>query len=111
MVRDDAGGQEAQARQRGESVAFMMIDLDNFKPINDSLGHGAGTGSPSSPGVLRPQDRDRLRRSYKVSRAIVSTVFHDELSAQKRIELARRAMRLWQEGRGVWARTASKAYS
>jgi hypothetical protein len=59
---------------------------------------------------MRPQDRDRLRRSYKVSRAMVSTIFHDELNLPKRIELARRAMRLWQDGRGVWARTAGRAF-
>jgi len=32
----------AQARQRGQAIAFVMLDLDNFKMVNDLNGHATG---------------------------------------------------------------------
>ena len=51
----------AQARRDKTRLALMMIDLDNFKPINDKLGHAVGglllkAGANSMLGCLRESD-------------------------------------------------------
>ncbi len=42
LILDRAGQMLARVRREKLSVAALFIDLDNFKDINDSLGHEAG---------------------------------------------------------------------
>ena len=42
LIVDRIGQMTARAAREGTSVAALFIDLDNFKTINDTLGHGVG---------------------------------------------------------------------
>ena len=111
LISDEAEYLTTEGRVSQSSPFILPISaavLDGrAPPPGSSAGAPSplGTGPNSGPNF---QHRDRLRRSYKVSRSMVSTVFQDELTLPKKLELARRAMRLWQDKRGVWARTAER---
>ncbi|MCM2314301.1 MAG: diguanylate cyclase, partial [Thermoanaerobaculia bacterium] len=42
LLRDRTGQAIASAARHGRSVALLFLDVDDFKRINDSLGHGVG---------------------------------------------------------------------
>ena len=42
LFRDRLGQAMSRARRNGTPLALMFLDLDNFKVINDSLGHAVG---------------------------------------------------------------------
>jgi diguanylate cyclase (GGDEF)-like protein len=41
-LEESLGREESRARRSGRSLGVMMIDIDNFKRFNDTLGHAAG---------------------------------------------------------------------
>jgi diguanylate cyclase (GGDEF)-like protein/PAS domain S-box-containing protein len=61
LFRDRLTTALAQARRRQETVAVVFVDLDDFKAINDTLGHGVGDGvlkavARQIKNVLREED-------------------------------------------------------
>ncbi len=52
-------GEQARAQRYGKPYAFMMLDIDRFKEVNDTYGHAAGDAVLKTlAGLLRKQLRD-----------------------------------------------------
>ena len=95
-----------RAREGSEQVALFYIDLDEFKPVNDELGHDAGD-------ALLVAAAQRLRRSIRAT-DLVARLGGDEfavlLVAPSQSDMDRVAARIAEEfsepfaiaGREVW---------
>ena len=70
LLRDKTVEAVERARRYGTKVAVFVIDLDNFKRINDSLGHSSGD-------QILIEAATRLRRSVR-STDVVARVGGDE---------------------------------
>jgi diguanylate cyclase (GGDEF)-like protein len=93
LFLDRLGRALAQAERRKASVAVLFLDLDQFKLVNDSLGHAAGDELLAA---VAPRLEQGLRPSDTIARfggdefAILADVKteHDAVRVAERIEAA-----------------------
>ena len=71
----------ASCKSRGEQIAVVMIDLDNFKRLNDCNGHAAGDA------VLR--ETGRRAQSLLPERALIARLGGDEFACAVPFDPAR----------------------
>jgi diguanylate cyclase (GGDEF)-like protein len=62
-IKEKTAELSARASRRGKSIAFMMVDLDGFKKINDLYGHDSGD-------ILLREVADRMREVVPPSSVI-----------------------------------------
>lgn len=63
---DEAAGLVARARREDEPLTMMVVDLDDFKPINDTFGHGAGDAALITFGKALAMTLRGTDRAYRL---------------------------------------------
>ncbi len=72
MMREHLEREIRRAREQGDQLAVLFIDLDHFKEVNDTLGHGKGD-------LLLLQAAQRIRDSLRPS-DVVARMGGDEFT-------------------------------
>jgi diguanylate cyclase (GGDEF)-like protein len=104
LLHDRVGQALLSARRRGERVAVILIDLDRFKEVNDTLGHRSGDLLLQR---IAATMRHALRASDTVARlggdefAVLAPAISGPKAAIELAEKLRSAMLLPQEVAGV----------
>jgi diguanylate cyclase (GGDEF)-like protein len=86
LFNDRLGQAVAAARRSGRKMAVLFIDLDNFKLVNDTLGHGVGDGMLRSVAghlVSALRESDTAGRVGGDEFALLLTNLKDELDARR----------------------------
>jgi len=93
--------ESARALRHGVTLALAMIDLDDFKRLNDSFGHAAGDKAlvhlaQTMTAALRPTDALARVGGEEFAALFAATTLDDAVQATVRLqkELARRAIDL-----------------
>jgi diguanylate cyclase (GGDEF)-like protein len=95
LFRDRLQHGLAAARRRGSMVAVLLLDLDRFKEINDSLGHHAGD-------LLLQQVGERVRQTVREADT-VARLGGDEFAVMVSVDDADAAVTLGQRIQDVLA--------
>jgi diguanylate cyclase (GGDEF)-like protein/PAS domain S-box-containing protein len=79
LLSDRAQQEIARARREGGNLALMMMDLDDFKGVNDTLGHAAGDALLAQVGArlqLAMREADTVGRLGGDEFAVVTGALH-----------------------------------
>jgi diguanylate cyclase (GGDEF)-like protein len=88
---DQAVRAVARARNRGSSIALIMIDLDRFKDVNDHYGHIAGDAIlRGTADVIRESSRDGVACRYGGSAGDEFLVLLPDTTLEEALEVAER---------------------
>ncbi|HQQ70874.1 MAG TPA: diguanylate cyclase, partial [Alicycliphilus sp.] len=89
---DEAIGREiARARRQGKPLCLALLDLDNFKALNDRLGHEAGDDALKhlvqvTREVMRPQDQLARYGGEEFVLILPDTTLTDGVKAMERLQ-------------------------